>query len=45
MKGVAVKADQIKASPHGRIAGHFMGHELRRNVYASEFKLAFHAQF
>ena len=45
MKGVAVTAGQIKVSPYGRIASHFMGHELRRNVRASKLKLAFYAQF
>jgi hypothetical protein len=45
MKGVVVTAGQIKVSPYGRITGHFMGHELRQNVCASELKLAFYAQF
>jgi hypothetical protein len=45
MKGAAGKAGQIKVSPHGRITGHFMVQKLRRNVYASELKLAFYAQF
>lgn len=45
MKGVVATAGQIKVSPYGRIAGHFMGHELRWNVCASELLLAFYAQF
>jgi hypothetical protein len=45
MKGVVVTAGQIKVSPYGRIASHFMGRKLRRNVCASELKLAFYPQF
>jgi hypothetical protein len=44
-KGVVVKAGQIKVSPYGSIAGHFVGHEFSQNVCASELKLAFYAQF